>query len=1435
MQDRIILFIFILLNFYSLSHSSLRDSIPDRCYEARHEYHYRYDAQISTGISEVSKQNAIIRLQALVSVAFLRHPNEGVLYLSQNRIAKLNRDIPDPRVLQPFAAFEVEKFDREQQRVMQLPVRFKYFDGMISELEFDRDEQFWAANIKRAVLNMFQVNMKRHITGNELSEKFLSKKMSSTETTFFAVNETTLEGNCETVYSREKGEKFTKVTKSINFEKCDERFGIDLDYHFLRRFPRTLEDKVSDESTLKSVTLFHYIVREDEQGFLIDRVDVDSKYTFTPFIGETTAITTFAIGKLTLLKVLDKPGTVIEPRSDFKRSLLYDPSQYTQIMKFYINGDRSPSEFFTSFAHKLQIIEDIIGQMVRSMNVRWRDISPDATHQMARLVDVLRMCSMSELREVMNIPSKFDLVVREVNDILLDALAIAGTNNTVSVVVDKILSLQLNKFKKIHLLHLLMNPQVVSDNVVINVRKLSKTSDKDVGSTALLATAALIHKLCSEDKGARLGARNNRQCAFRMDAVKELASNFDNAQNRDEKLLALKAIGNAGLIELFDKLEIIITEKNEESELRVAAIDSLRRLDRRYPERIQTLLMPVFGEYSEAAEVRMAALAEIMHTLPSRAVIDHIAHILIHDSNQQVQAFTLSALMSFANSRNPNEKEMAANIRNVLPLVRHQQRILNAANSRFWHLPYMSDGFSFSGSVDVITMIANESSLPRQTVLNIESFLHTIKSSVQFGFIQYNGEQLIENFLRIKGAETWTEYLGRDPRSVSISMTTELLRSIHNSLKTSARYGIKGDVRASFYFRLDNVDYLIIPVNERTIPDYSRIIKNDRIDFSQLDETLRNGIRYKHWFLGFAYEAEQKIATTVGLPLTIGGKAPYFNKFDIALNGAFSPRSGKRLDEVKVNFDFNSNLIGTNVFTMAVWHPVCKAGIKGTRSVQMNIPLKGEIHLSLHRTPQLRLDFTLPNEKIQIFTVHTRLVTFTGKFDSPRRMKKWPVANQTTMYNDDERRMHRIWERTLGEKAFGYNIQIHSQYHSDAPKWMSDFACENLLEVFLQPRGGAAQKLSFQIGAENVKHAKMDEIDIGDFYTNEDDAIYFERDVVNEKHNVRAEERTRMEQFLQNINEQKNEEVDQQRLQLSIIALRSQRSEKIAEAIVVTACSFNTRYCSLDANLNRKPFLDEEDVEWTLGLKAQYLYPKEANSIREFMTLSHREFNSIIKAEWGASRKQRLTMKTQGEQSESQMICASKLGDDIQLAEDVRMKGGLTPVERLDEIIRCSLLNQYRISVDSSFATNLAIINFLRAHMPSNAHVTYRYNPGYKIFAKITIDPRTYEHASVWLRSPHEDVTIDKIPLPAGIDQLMLSVHQHISRNHSWIGTLTSEKNAECLATSKYINMFNNVQIKVPFIGCYSVLVKDCSSRPRFAVLIKSVSRTSEDKASSIS
>ena len=133
---------------------------------------------------------------------------------------------------------------------------------------------------------------------------------------------------------------------------------------------------------------------------------------------------------------------------------------------------------------------------------------------------------------------------------------------------------------------------------------------------------------------------------------------YNQATTLYDKLLALSALGNAGIDTATPHIDQIISDKSQHSLIRVKAIDALRRLFTKQPRTIQQILLPIFLNNREDVSVRFAGLTTILRTQPEPSVIDQIFYAMRQEPNRRVKAYTHQTLKLVAESKNPADQQM---------------------------------------------------------------------------------------------------------------------------------------------------------------------------------------------------------------------------------------------------------------------------------------------------------------------------------------------------------------------------------------------------------------------------------------------------------------------------------------------------------------------------------------------------------------------------------------------------------------------------------------------------------------------------------------------------------------------------------------------------------------------------------------------------------
>jgi len=427
--------------------------IEDSAFRPGREYHFFYNGQLTSGIAGASKQHSANRIQAIVTVA-MKNQNTNILRLQNVRAGKMNRQIPNPRKIMPFDAFEETQIEQKLMQKLQAPVKFSYTGGLVRDVEFDSKEDPWSANIKRGVLNLLQVNLQQHRRQDAPEESRLTNTRQRNEedgqASFYRVMEETLEGECETLYTIQQepdrhssNRPVLNVTKSINFEKCKKRPQVKYNFRFTAKCP-TCEPKYDDEEKfLKSSTVVQYNITGTKQAFLIESARTESQYVFTPFNEEANVIVTYVNQTLVLVKTgpiqhSQEPQNPIRSDSNMLFTLDWDIAHE----KFSMHGSSDPTSQRTlqtgqQGANKAEMVKKILHKMTNQMK---EQVDEELPQKFSQLIHWLRQCDQQELEQFTRSQEQGNLSPdqeKKVKNIIPQALGACGTKECVKQLTQK--------------------------------------------------------------------------------------------------------------------------------------------------------------------------------------------------------------------------------------------------------------------------------------------------------------------------------------------------------------------------------------------------------------------------------------------------------------------------------------------------------------------------------------------------------------------------------------------------------------------------------------------------------------------------------------------------------------------------------------------------------------------------------------------------------------------------------------------------------------------------------------------------------------------------------------------------------------------------------------------------------------------------------------
>lgn len=1427
--------------------------ISDSEFGEGRQYQFVYNGQLLNGLPQSSKQHSATRLQAVCTVAF-KSQTRCLLKCTHIRMGKLNGHVHEPREMLPFGHFEEVPIEQQLKEQLHASVKFTYQNGMISDIVFDGIEQPWSANIKRGVLNMLQVNLSQRGRTDRTEDALLRNDVQEPENknnAYFTAVEKTLEGECECDYTVNSQpprrfspkEPVLNVTKSINFEKCRIRPEIKYNYRFSSPCPTCEKRYTSEEKMIRSSTVTKYQIKGTTEKFLIEQSVCDSQYVHVPLGEEANVMTTYVKQELKLVKSgpIENLGQ-LEPSNEqpSDSQMIYTRDWDVLKEQFFQEGDESFHQEtpFPGIKNKIQFVEQILRRLVRHIS---ESVEEEAPRQFVRLVTVLRTCKKNELSEIhetffKSTPSSFTPEDhKKIKDLLVDAMAVAGTKDCVTHLINTIKRREIHPVKASLTIKNLINIRVPSQEIIEQLMKLSENEvcqrSPTLKQSVELTTGSLIHALCGEHED-KLAIQQNKeqkekQCprSLKEKYVEKLFGKLRSASTPSEQMLVLKTISNCGIDLSIFELEKIIKDRSMPLSSRQEAMMALRLLRRTMPRKIQKVLMPIFmNERKEPAMLRLLASYQIMQTLPERSLLDQITRQLMRERNGQIAALLVSQLQSFANSTNPCEKRVADDLK--LSLRRASLGPLSplapyyAGMHRFYS-PKYDKGVSF----DMFMASVNSTYLPSHMAfaVNINSMGQWLKNVFRVSVVQQNaGQWLLEKLYGQSGPieRNLEDILRRSPRSLKSVSPQNELKKIFEKLEIVERQSGRMGPMVLPTVTIKNQVVGFLPIMPQTIPESLReLIDEERINIQSMERVMREGVPMDMYQAFMLFDQSRKIPTSVGLPIRFSTKLPVIMRLSGQVKAQIEPTDS--IQKAKLTVDIKPSIAAKWTVKMESWSPIVNSGLKLNGQMKAFLPINCELKVDTNKNPtETELKCKPHPRKYEMLTLETRPVCYT--YDWPKFLETWQEPQMRTIYGEEWNRVN-TFDTKVGEQALGIKFRLQGSWHKSPRKSVSGtpicpFSGPNKLQLTVEPGQEMPKEVIVRLtGKLFQKSDKPLQPEFGNFYDEEDKSFF----------RSSSSEESSEESF----EEFKTREPINSQVAIKIF---TQGSSIKRNCLIETTCkcSERQRHCRCELDIKRSPIPGVESGEWKLNSYVETFYPETPFHLSELS--EDKQFLCNIKSTWGQNKEKKVEIKVQGARSQKQI-------EQLRREQEQYNSECSSPICQYETLKRAAVLTDYKIDVDYELGKKeMNITNALyrmlkyKYYWLTSVDQVNVNNPENQVRARITIDPKNRQYVNVTIKTPKERCQFKDIPLPMKVQPVNLRTRSQRVRSPSeWMQSWIEPQMAQCKVRTQTVQTFDGVRIRVPFSKeCYSILAKDCSrpQNPRFAVLTKKDSPNNSKK-----
>jgi len=734
---------------------------------------------VLNGIPKSTKQYAGLLIDTVVVLQF-QQDYKVVMKLEKVKLFKINNKI-STLPTEPLTETDITRLTTEQTMVISehlvKPVKFRYEEGEVRDLETEVEDRFWSVNIKKGILSIFQVTLKEKSSMSSVDsssyypDPTMSRirsinprfspsvpywKLTSKTNSVYKVMETDVTGNCETKYSivHDKTHVSSSVSKMHvtavrNFDNC-------LTKPFLVQglFQGVFVSN-HEQDLMQPMVHFDYTITGDRTNFLIKEATVRGKYYFMVNGLEGGYMSSFILQKLTLktTESIRSPVHLSSPKPDSrgllmiipKASLLPEKRGYEDVMErssLFRRSGRSeyPRELENEEEEKfVGETGDIVGVIETKLSELVHCLYPITEKRcsiiLLELSRILRQTTKEHLkplltRYVSRETSSSDVEYRK-SEILLDILPTLPQADAAKVLIELIRERKISETRgalMINVMSLIVKPTPSVIRTVLELYKeipnegLVKLTPKTmINQALLLSVGTLTHRLITVMRSH--GKPIPEVITFIDTISSELKRMLEETTSDTEKILILKSMGNMGALETIMTLKNIVDDVRLPLKIRLSAIFGLRRLAKQYYKQVVPILMSVFMDVKEKTELRQASFVVIINSNPTFMTLQLLAHRIRHEPASQLRTLVYTSLINLAmfTSHEPEHKKLSSNARLVIKAIPAVKVGIHDTMSVL--VNQFSEDLDLGGAINVLKIKSHKSGLPEALIANLQGTL----------------------------------------------------------------------------------------------------------------------------------------------------------------------------------------------------------------------------------------------------------------------------------------------------------------------------------------------------------------------------------------------------------------------------------------------------------------------------------------------------------------------------------------------------------------------------------------------------------------------------------------------------------------------------------------------------------------------------------------
>ncbi|XP_015826097.3 vitellogenin 3, phosvitinless [Nothobranchius furzeri] len=936
-------------------------------------YDYKYEGEVSFGLNEPNLAESGVKIRCKAKISGVSNQT-FLLQISDLEFAEYNgfRGKNDynasPKLTKRIAA-ELAK-----------PFMFEYTSGHIGDIHASADTSTTVINIVRGILNFFQVTVK-------------------TTQSIYELEEYGIHGKCQSNYAIEEDEdtKVWNITQVVDVTNCKEKAAIH------KGMVTAVEDKLSKErgESVVSTMRYVYTVKPTAEGGLITKAHGLERQFFSPFNVKGGTFEMQAMKELELLGVSNTVGTITSGPMESKGNIVYkftDVDVHFPIMMQNLDNPMPKA---------VELIKHLADDNLYS-------IADTTTEDIMKVYQLMKVIPYEELELMWKQFSQNP----EYRRWFLDLTFEIGDAKVLRFLESRFQARDLSPTEAwqtflMTIEHLQATPELVEKAKAFLKMPFSK-SNTYLWHTVVLSYGSLVYKHCAYYTPCPVTA---------VQPLLDMATDALRRGEKDEMVLALKALGNAGhpgsiktIIRFLPG--VAATPVDLPLHVESAAVQAMRLIAVRDPHTVQDITMSLLLQNKLSAEIRMLAFMILFDTKPSMAVVSTVTMHLLDEEDLHVGSFAYSYLQGLARSWTPDNHFLSTASSVAMKILAPRFARFSYNYSKARHADWFSDKFLVGAASEFFMLKSANHILP--TEIMAKGKFHIIGRIIQ----------LMELGIRVDGLK---DLFGTSIPGFKGDFSFDDLKAVFRVLQNWEKMQDDEPV-VSAYSRATGQEWFYADITKETIRNIITALSPAAGRSSLLWAVMENLLGGASWHFTRSFlilEARHAQATSLGLPVEI---SKYYNALTavaVKAKATISPQPTEQLAQLlSSEISLETEAFAGNTKDFWVFYGIntdlFQCGSEFKSKVSTAVPWKFTANINVAEK-RFELDFPTCKGEIELFSMRSDVNAVSRNIEEPDLAKATPIMLTS---DPTESRTSNIWHPSskLCAESNSYGVGVCAEY-----------------------------------------------------------------------------------------------------------------------------------------------------------------------------------------------------------------------------------------------------------------------------------------------------------------------------------------------------------------------------------------------------------------------